>query len=335
MTESNVDRENQPMRENQSIQIPEQYAYTIKLPPFWTSKPDIWFTQIEAQFSVARITNDRRKYDHVLAALPIDVINNIYDVIKNPPDQNLYECLRDTIIFRLSSSEENRLDELLTGSQMGDRKPSDFYRHMLSIVGGSHMVSSDLLLKLWKRRLPKTVFVALTASGKTNTDELIEIADKIWESCQNPIMSQISHAISVPNNPDLQNSINPPLTLSNLSTQLNTFTTNLQLALSDITRRQQFLETQISTLQSTSFPISSTVSFADGYCSNCNNRSRSQTRSSSHSRNKSPNRNSFDPTNNSICYYHQRYKNRAYKCGGLWCIYNKDHKSSNSAVSKN
>ena len=31
----------------------------IKLPPFWGGDPTLWFKQIEAQFELARITNDR------------------------------------------------------------------------------------------------------------------------------------------------------------------------------------------------------------------------------------------------------------------------------------
>ena len=33
----------------------------IKLPPFWHSKPEIWFTQVEAQFTISHITSDKSK----------------------------------------------------------------------------------------------------------------------------------------------------------------------------------------------------------------------------------------------------------------------------------
>ncbi|KAJ8939265.1 hypothetical protein NQ318_015223 [Aromia moschata] len=102
----------------------------LKSPPFWISKPEIWFTQVEAQFNVAKLTNDRKRYDQVLAELPLEVIDNIYDVLSNPPADNLYTHLKHVILIRLSSSEEKRLDDLLSGSQM-DRKPSEYYRYML------------------------------------------------------------------------------------------------------------------------------------------------------------------------------------------------------------
>lgn len=309
----------------------QNYATTVRFPPFWTSKPEVWFSQVEAQFSLAKISNDRKKYDHILALLPIEVINDIYDVIQNPPEHNLFDNLKTTILVRLSSSEEKRLDDLLTGSQMGDRKPSEFYRHMLGIVGGTHMVSQDLLVKLWKRRLPKTIFVAITASGKTNIEEIIDIADKIWESCQNPVMSPVNRQSDIYSG-NLSNSSDSAPTIANLLDQFNTFSTNFQSTLNQIVLKQQSLELQISTLQTNSSQNQSPA-FPSKYCSNCQNRSRSTTRSSS--------RNRFDTTNNTVCYYHQLYKERAFKCGGSWCIFNKNHSRTtsttvtNSPLSKN
>lgn len=313
-----------PNTSNISPERHDNYATTLKLPPFWTSKPDVWFTQVEAQFNVARITNDRKKYDHILATLPVEIINNIYDIIQNPQEQNLYNHLKETIISRLSSSEEKRLEDLLTGSQMGNRKPSEFYRNMLGIVGGSHMVSQELLLKLWKRRLPKTIFVAITASGKTNAEDLIDIADKIWESCQDPILSQVSqHSNSSPNQPTTSK-IDSSLTLSTLFDKFNNLSVNLQSTLNQVLLKQQSLEMELATVKSNNLPNQSTPFSLNNCYPSCKNRSRSHSQNRSNSRSNSRSRSRFDPTNNSICYYHQLYKENAFKCGGPWCTFNKN-----------
>lgn len=162
---------------NQSIE-----KLSIKLPLFWSAKPDIWFMQIEAQFSLSKITSDKTKYNLVITSLPHEVIATIYDVIIKPPQIDLYENLKKILISRLSCSEEKRLDDLLLTSELGDQKPSDFYRSMLATVGGTQMVSSELLLKLWQRKLPQTIAIALVASGKNDLDAILTIADKIWES---------------------------------------------------------------------------------------------------------------------------------------------------------
>lgn len=288
----------------------QQYVTSLKLPPFWMSKPEIWFTQVEAQFNVARILSDRKRYDHVIANLPMEIINNIYDIIVSPPDVDLYGNLKDVIITRLSSSEEKRLDDLLSGSQMGDKKPSEFYRFMLGIVGGSDMVSQATLIKLWKRRLPKTIYIAITASGKTEIKDIIEIADKIWESCQSNVVSSFQSNISP---------VNLPTTVSTtsfieLSNKFNTFSTDFQVLLNQILLKQNTLVSQIATLQGNS-QQSRPSSFTSHQCSSCQNRPRNRSRSPSGNRHK------FDPSNNAVCYYHQVWKTKAFKCGGPWCTF--------------
>ena len=141
------------MVEPNDIPVGDQHienVSSIKLPPFWVSRPDIWFTQIEAQFMLSRIHADKTKYNLVIANLPFDIISNIYDIITNPPETDMYDTIKNILIARLSQSEEKRIDHLLSGAEMGNQKPSEFYRDMLSTAGGSQTVSQELLVKLWK-----------------------------------------------------------------------------------------------------------------------------------------------------------------------------------------
>jgi hypothetical protein len=32
---------------------------TVRLPPFWAERPAVWFAQAEAQFSLARVNNEK------------------------------------------------------------------------------------------------------------------------------------------------------------------------------------------------------------------------------------------------------------------------------------
>jgi hypothetical protein len=53
-----------------------------------------WFTIVEAQFEVARITSDKEKYNAVILSLGWQQLDLIDDVLDNPPPTGLYENLK-------------------------------------------------------------------------------------------------------------------------------------------------------------------------------------------------------------------------------------------------
>lgn len=155
---------------------------TIRLPEFWDKSPQVWFISIENLFRMKGVKADSTKYQHVLAALPQHVVMSVLDVVKD--DSSGYEELKTALISRNSLSEEQRLNTLLCESNavMGDRRPSEFYRHLEQLADSGTGVNKELLLKLWMRRLPSTLNVSLVASCQKDSTILIPMADKIWDT---------------------------------------------------------------------------------------------------------------------------------------------------------
>lgn len=158
-------------------------AVSLKLPAFWPNLPVEWFLQVEALFSTRSISSQQTRFNYVLTALPCDVISTVIDVIQYDRENvsDPYDQLKAAILNRLVKSESRRIEELLNGTSMGDRTPSEYYRHMKVLAGTSSAVNEDLLRNLWLRNLPALVQTSVTASGKTEVPDMLAVADKVYE----------------------------------------------------------------------------------------------------------------------------------------------------------
>ena len=77
-------------------------------------------------FATKGITQNKTKYEYIITALPQDVIMTVLDIIQNPNSTNPYDHLKNILIERHSISENKKLDKILSDSQIGDRKQSEF-----------------------------------------------------------------------------------------------------------------------------------------------------------------------------------------------------------------
>ncbi|XP_048001859.1 uncharacterized protein LOC125238564 isoform X2 [Leguminivora glycinivorella] len=113
----------------------DTFRVGVRLPPFYRQDPAVWFAQVEGHFILSKITSDATKYYYILSQLDHEYAAEVKDVIVNPPAEGKYEKLKAELISRLSASREKELKRLLVHEELGDRKPSQFLRHLQHLAG--------------------------------------------------------------------------------------------------------------------------------------------------------------------------------------------------------
>ncbi|XP_014367029.2 uncharacterized protein LOC106717641 [Papilio machaon] len=151
----------------------------VRMPPFWPEKPLLWFSQIESQFCISKITDDDIKFHFLITNLDRRYISDIEDLITSPPTTGKYEKLKSEIIKRLSISKEKKLKQLLQAEEMGDRKPSQFLRHLQHLAGPN--IPEDFLRSLWTGRLPSNLQTIVVSQMSMPLSEIADLADRVHD----------------------------------------------------------------------------------------------------------------------------------------------------------
>ncbi|XP_043268114.1 uncharacterized protein [Venturia canescens] len=247
----------------------------VQLSTFRPDRPDLWFFIVESDFAASRITRDDTKYIAVLKALDSHMLDEISDVVLNPPARDKYNHLKKVIIQRFSKSKERQLSKLLNDATLGNKKPSQLLREMRELAGGG--LSEDVLHSLWLMRMPTNMQPMLMMSNNIDLNGLAEMADRVLDTTS---FSQVMATTTVP--PKSQRNCSDCSTLAEEVQELRQMVAQL-LKNSQLGQQSK-----------------------DGNNNSSNNNQQgNQRRSRSRS---------FKPHRNGICFYHQRYGDVSYKC---------------------
>ncbi|KAH6927826.1 hypothetical protein HPB50_008966 [Hyalomma asiaticum] len=106
--------------------------------------------------------------------------HEIRDLLLAPPVENAYATLKETLVRRVTPSEPQRLQQLLRGTELGDRTPSQLLRHMQQLLGEtSTTIDGVLLRELFLQKLPSGVRMVIAASEHKDLTAAAELADKL------------------------------------------------------------------------------------------------------------------------------------------------------------
>ncbi|KAH8027785.1 hypothetical protein HPB51_009667 [Rhipicephalus microplus] len=152
----------------------------VNLPPFWPNSPSTWFLQVEVHFRLRQITSQQTRHWHLVSCLPLNVADDLADILASPHPSHPYDTLKAAIISRKSESEHSRLQQLIAATELGDCRPSQLLRRMRQLLGGPSAPQKEKLLReLFLRRLPQSMVSVLVAAGDVPVDTLAEMADRV------------------------------------------------------------------------------------------------------------------------------------------------------------
>ena len=111
-----------------------------------------------------------------IANLQAKHVEEIKDIIENPPEKDQYKAVKAGLIKRLSDSSSTRIRKLLEGEEIGDRTSTQFVRNLKTLAGSD--INEDILRNLWLTRLPVSAQHVLAPITEKS---LSVMADRIHE----------------------------------------------------------------------------------------------------------------------------------------------------------
>ncbi|XP_023714354.1 uncharacterized protein LOC111868157 [Cryptotermes secundus] len=138
----------------------ETPTIAVRLPLFWADRPAVWFAQAEAQFPLAGISSEQTKFCYVISQL----------------------------------DQEQRIRQLLTVEEIGERKPSHFLRYLKRLAPE---VSDNVIRSVWISRLPRNVQNFLAGQNESNLEAADLCADSISEVEAWPTLASVDEPTDI------------------------------------------------------------------------------------------------------------------------------------------
>ncbi|XP_064461529.1 uncharacterized protein LOC135371401 [Ornithodoros turicata] len=167
-------------------------AHPAAPPAIFGLRLQLWFAHVAVLFADRHITSQLSEFGYILAHLPPETAAEVRDLIIRPHAEHLYDTLRDELIRRTTLSSENRIRQLLTSEELGDRRPTQLLCRMRELAGNP-TAEDALLRELFLQRLPHNIRMILASSEHVSLDDQAKMADRIMELAGNPVLGTVAN----------------------------------------------------------------------------------------------------------------------------------------------
>lgn len=216
-------------------------SLSSKIPDFWTDQPRVWFLRTEAILAPQKIGDDA-KFNIVVAKLTKEAIQQVTDLLIDPPEKNKYEALRSRLLQIYEESESRKIQKLIGEMELGEQKPSQLLRRMRDLASGK--IPDETLRILWQGHLPQAARAILAATESLELESLSTIADKILETTRPAYVTEVAQV-----SPSDCNKIMAEIAKINI--RLDKMTRSRSSQRNDASRRSSFSRARSSSRQRT------------------------------------------------------------------------------------
>ncbi|GBN81413.1 hypothetical protein AVEN_79136-1 [Araneus ventricosus] len=110
----------------------------VQIPVYNRSDPALWFIMCESKFKLAvpnPITESMTIFNYVVSHLPPEIVSLVRGILMNPDAIDPYTHLKTKLINRSGESSLQGIRQLLSGEELGTRKPPELLRNMRRRAG--------------------------------------------------------------------------------------------------------------------------------------------------------------------------------------------------------
>lgn len=153
----------------------------FKAPAFIQSNVTAWFTIVEANFTLSKITTEETKFLHVISSLPPEVITSIPPVVLQ---EKSFTSLKNTIIENYEKSKPELFEKLTSQCVMTGR-PSAYLTDLQQTAQKVGGVNDDLIRFKFIQALPSHMISAIATQKNTSLTDLGKLADEliVYKGC--------------------------------------------------------------------------------------------------------------------------------------------------------
>lgn len=161
-----------------AAKVPMAAAVSVKPPAFDDTSVSRWFKIVESQFLLSNITASTTKFHHIIANLPVRVLNQLGDAVIVSMS---YNDLKNALESLFAKSKPKLFDTLMNQHKILCTKPTVYLQELRKLAAPLDVTDDFLRIKSLKA-LPNNIRPLLVKyNSNTSLEELAQVADTLLD----------------------------------------------------------------------------------------------------------------------------------------------------------